>query len=116
MGSMGHEFLSLSHDQLSASSKIPQTCLLNSKSTFKKIDITLFPSIQSCAMTSQDASKVFVIGGTGAQGIPVIKSLVSDKKYSCLILTRDPNSSRAQSLVKLPNVELLTGTFTDESA
>jgi hypothetical protein len=67
-------------------------------------------------MTSQDPSKVFVIGGTGAQGIPVIKSLVSDQKYSCLVLTRDPNSSRAQSLVKLPNVELLTGTFTDESA
>jgi hypothetical protein len=66
-------------------------------------------------MTSQDASKIFVIGGTGAQGIPVIKSLVSDKKYSCLVLTRDPNSSRAQSLLRLPNVELLTGTFTNEA-
>jgi hypothetical protein len=67
-------------------------------------------------MALRDPSKVFIIGGTGAQGIPVIKSLVADKKYSCLVLTRDATSSRAQSLLKLPNVEFLTGTFTDESA
>ena len=66
-------------------------------------------------MSSRDISKVFIIGGTGAQGIPVIKSLVEDKKYSCLVLTRYTNSPRAQSLLKLKNVELLEGTFTDES-
>lgn len=66
-------------------------------------------------MPTKDYSKVFIIGGTGAQGIPVIQSLVSDKKYSCLVLTRDTKSSRANALAKLPNVELFEGTFTDEA-
>lgn len=66
-------------------------------------------------MPSQNTSRIFVIGGTGAEGIPVIRSLIKDKKYSCRVLTRDHNSSRAQALVALGNVELIEGTFADES-
>ncbi|KAI9685679.1 MAG: hypothetical protein M1822_004239 [Bathelium mastoideum] len=66
--------------------------------------------------SSSEAPLIFVIGGTGAQGIPVIKSLVEDKAYRVRALTRDTASSRAQSLLALGNVELLPGTFTSESA
>ena len=57
---------------------------------------------------------VFIIGGTGAQGIPVIRGLVKDKAYSCRVLTRSTTSLRAQDLVSLGNVELLEGSFADE--
>jgi hypothetical protein len=60
-------------------------------------------------------SKIFVVGGTGAQGMPIIRSLVVDKKYSVLFLTRDANSSRAQELLSLGNVSALEGTFADEA-
>ena len=66
-------------------------------------------------MTSYQTSHIFVIGGTGAQGIPVIKGLVKDKKYHCRVLTRDPNSQRAKDLLALGNVELVTGTFVSET-
>jgi hypothetical protein len=65
-------------------------------------------------MASQHVSKIFIIGGTGAQGIPVIQGLVKDKKYSCRVLTRDTTSKRAQHLLSLGNVELVEGTFGDE--
>ncbi|EHK97889.1 putative NmrA-like family domain-containing protein 1 [Glarea lozoyensis 74030] len=65
-------------------------------------------------MSLPKISKIFIIGGTGAQGLPVIKSLVADKKYSVRVLTRDPNSARAKSLLALGNVELHEGTFADE--
>jgi len=60
---------------------------------------------------------VFIIGGTGAQGIPVVKGLVSDSAYRVRILTRDPNSQRAQDLKALSpdSVELVSGTFYSES-
>ncbi|KAF2170785.1 hypothetical protein M409DRAFT_63848 [Zasmidium cellare ATCC 36951] len=60
------------------------------------------------------APKVFVVGGTGAQGIPVIQGLVSDGAYTTRVLTRDLNSSRARSLLDLGNVELVQGTFANE--
>ncbi|KAH8589947.1 hypothetical protein B0O99DRAFT_722601 [Bisporella sp. PMI_857] len=66
-------------------------------------------------MVSHITSKIFVIGGTGAQGIPVIKSLVADKRYSVLALTRDTTSSRAKSLLGFGNVELLEGSLADEA-
>lgn len=65
-------------------------------------------------MSSHQASKIFVIGGTGAQGIPVVKALVADKKYQVRALTRNTKSARAQELLALGNVELLEGTFADE--
>ncbi|KAL4725697.1 hypothetical protein ACLX1H_007848 [Fusarium chlamydosporum] len=62
------------------------------------------------------ASKIFVIGGTGAQGMPVVRGLVSDERYAVKILTRNPESRRAQELVALgPKVQLLQGNFTSET-
>ncbi|KAB5585049.1 hypothetical protein GE09DRAFT_1015700 [Coniochaeta sp. 2T2.1] len=60
--------------------------------------------------------KVFVIGGTGAQGIPVVKGLVQDGTYDVRLLTRDPESRRAKELAALgPNVELFAGSFMSEA-
>ena len=73
------------------------------------------------------SKKIFVIGGTGAQGIPVVegekstlkellarnadsqKELTKDGAYSVRVLTRDPSNQRAQDLAKLKGVELLQG-------
>ncbi|GFF49162.1 nmrA-like family domain-containing protein 1 [Aspergillus udagawae] len=66
-------------------------------------------------MSQYATSNIFVIGGTGAQGIPVIRGLVSDEKYHCKILTRDLGSSRVKELSTLPNVSFMEGTFADES-
>ena len=57
---------------------------------------------------------VFVIGGTGAQGLPVVRDLVKDGAYAVRFLTRDPSSARARSLTALPNVEAVEGTFANE--
>ncbi|KPI37305.1 uncharacterized protein AB675_1431 [Cyphellophora attinorum] len=65
-------------------------------------------------MSSYQTSRIFVVGGTGAQGIPVVRGLVKDKKYFCRILTRDGKSARAQQLLALGNVELVEGTFASE--
>lgn len=64
---------------------------------------------------SYHTSNIFVIGGTGAQGIPVISALVADKKYSVRALSRDPRSRRAKALVALGNVSILEGTFADDA-
>jgi hypothetical protein len=66
-------------------------------------------------MSSHTTSKIFVIGGTGAQGIPIIRALVADKKYSVRFLSRDPASRRATDLLALDNVSILEGTFADEA-
>src|ERR1700739_501960 len=66
-------------------------------------------------MPSHNTSHIFVIGGTGAQGLPVIGALVADKKYSVRALSRDPNSRRAKALLALGNVESIEGTFADEA-
>ncbi|MBB3641937.1 NmrA family NAD(P)-binding protein [Variovorax atrisoli] len=65
-------------------------------------------------MTSYSTSRIFVVGGTGAQGLPVIKTLVADGKYFVRALTRDRGSRRAQALAELGNVEIVEGTFADE--
>ena len=66
-------------------------------------------------MPSHNTSHIFVIGGTGAQGLPVISALVADRKYSVRALSRDPNSRRAKALLALGNVEIIEGTFADEA-
>jgi uncharacterized protein YbjT (DUF2867 family) len=61
-------------------------------------------------------SKIFVIGGTGAQGMPVVRGLVSDGKYAVKVLTRNTKSPHAQELSAMsPKVELFEGTFTSET-
>src|SRR5437588_7725750 len=67
-------------------------------------------------MSSHATSKIFVVGGTGAQGIPIVSALVADKKYSVRALSRDPTSRRAKELLALGNVSFLEGTFADEAA
>ncbi|MDH7640417.1 NmrA family NAD(P)-binding protein [Sphingomonas oryzagri] len=62
-----------------------------------------------------DISRIFVIGGTGAQGLPVVKGLVSDGRYAVLALTRDSCSPRASQLAAMGNVSFLEGTFADEA-
>lgn len=67
-------------------------------------------------MASQHVSKIFIIGGTGVQGVPIVKALVNDKKYQVRVLTRDTSSRRANELLALGNVELLQGTLDNEQA
>jgi len=66
-------------------------------------------------MSSPHTSRIFVVGGTGAQGLPVIGALVADKKYSVKALSRDGSSRRAKALLALGNVSILEGTFADEA-
>lgn len=67
-------------------------------------------------MTISSFSKIFIVGGTGAQGLPIVRSLVQDGKYQCRILTRDATSKRSQSLAALGrNVELFEGSFMSET-
>jgi hypothetical protein len=67
--------------------------------------------------TPSSPPKVFIIGGTGAQGRPIISALLRDNAYSVRILTRDTAGKHAQSLQSLnpSNVELIEGTFANES-
>ncbi|KAL9107318.1 MAG: hypothetical protein Q9227_007770 [Pyrenula ochraceoflavens] len=64
---------------------------------------------------TQSLPKIFIIGGTGAQGSSVIHSLALSHKYHCVVLTRNPSSPRATSLSSLPNVSFLTGSFASEA-
>jgi hypothetical protein len=76
--------------------------------------IRLFKPVET-TMPSYTTSKIFVIGGTGAQGLPVVGALVADKKYSVRALSRDPASRRANALLALGDVSILEGTFADEA-
>lgn len=66
-------------------------------------------------MSNHHTSRIFVVGGTGAQGLPVVRALVADGKYSVRALSRDPASRRAKELLSLGNVSILEGTFADEA-
>lgn len=59
---------------------------------------------------------VFIISGTGTQGIPIVESLVKDNPFTVRILTRDPNSRRAKGLASLgPGVTFFEGSFANEA-
>ncbi|KAL7916758.1 hypothetical protein GGI35DRAFT_485908 [Trichoderma velutinum] len=58
---------------------------------------------------------VLIIGGTGAQGIPVIQALTSDHKYAVRVITRNAATPEAQSLAKIHGVTILEGDCYDES-
>lgn len=59
---------------------------------------------------------IFIIGGTGAQGIPVVRDLAASGSYLLRILTRDPSGDRAQELLALApdRIQLQQGTFESE--
>ncbi|KAH7078648.1 NmrA-like family protein [Paraphoma chrysanthemicola] len=61
------------------------------------------------------ARRIFIIGATGAQGLPVCHGLTKDGGYSLRVLTRDAKSSRAQEIAKLGDVEFIEGTFANEA-
>ncbi|KAM0453974.1 hypothetical protein ACHAO4_004722 [Trichoderma viride] len=65
-------------------------------------------------MSRYQAKKIFIIGGTGAQGVPIIQELVKDEKYTVRVMTRDPENRRAKELAALPGVELFKGSFANE--
>lgn len=65
-------------------------------------------------MSSDTTPTIFVVGGTGAQGMPIVRDLVADKKYFVRVLTRDATSARAQALLALGNVSILEGSFADD--
>ncbi|KAH7032173.1 hypothetical protein B0J12DRAFT_713743 [Macrophomina phaseolina] len=56
-----------------------------------------------------DLREILVIGGTGAQGGPVVQALARSQRYRVRVLTRDTQSPRAQALLQLPNVHLIQG-------
>lgn len=59
--------------------------------------------------------RIFVIGATGAQGIPVCRGMAKNWGYSLRVLTRDSKSARAQELAKLGDVEFIEGSFANEA-
>lgn len=65
---------------------------------------------------SDSTPTIFLIGGTGAQGMPIIKSLVADGKYACKIFTRDTTSPRTKELLALGNFTLVEGTIASETS
>ncbi|KAJ3835791.1 putative NmrA-like family domain-containing protein 1 [Lentinula raphanica] len=58
---------------------------------------------------TETSKEILVLGGTGAQGMMVVKALSRSKRYHARVLTRDPNSTWAQNLASLPNVTLMKG-------
>ncbi|KAJ5605380.1 hypothetical protein N7510_008161 [Penicillium lagena] len=58
---------------------------------------------------SESANLVLVIGGTGAQGTPVVKALASGSKYSVRVLTRNSSSKEATELAAIPGVTIFEG-------
>ncbi|KAI8948084.1 hypothetical protein F4801DRAFT_592074 [Xylaria longipes] len=57
---------------------------------------------------------VAIIGGTGAQGVPVVKELLKSGDYSVRLLTRDTNNARFKELQTYGPVEGIVGTFASE--
>ncbi|KAL5046583.1 hypothetical protein BDW71DRAFT_207375 [Aspergillus fruticulosus] len=56
-----------------------------------------------------DRKLILVIGGTGAQGTPVVKALSSSGRYDVRVLTRNTISEQAKKLAALPHVTLRQG-------
>ncbi|KAF4611364.1 hypothetical protein G7Y89_g15650 [Cudoniella acicularis] len=67
-------------------------------------------------MSSSEKQTVLVIGGTGAQGTPVVKALTKDSAYNVRILTRSTTSPSAQALASLPGVTILAGSPFNEAS
>ncbi|KAI0540425.1 hypothetical protein GGR58DRAFT_499230 [Xylaria digitata] len=59
---------------------------------------------------------VAIIGGTGAQGVPVVRDLLESGDYSVRVLTRDTNSARFKELQSFGPVEGVVGTFASEES
>ncbi|KAF2851227.1 NAD(P)-binding protein [Plenodomus tracheiphilus IPT5] len=64
---------------------------------------------------NSDLKLIFVVGGTGAQGLPIVKTLSASGRYAVRVFTRNKNSERAKQIAQLPNVELLEGQQTSQA-
>lgn len=69
--------------------------------------------IQIIAMSTQ--RKFLIIGGTGAQGLPIVKALSSDTSNTIRVFTRSTSSANAKLLSTIPNVSLHIGSSTSEA-
>jgi len=63
---------------------------------------------------SNTRNTVLIIGGTGAQGVPVVKALAADSKYAVRLLTRSSSSKEASELATIPGVTIFEGNVYDE--
>src|SRR5277367_1433329 len=62
-----------------------------------------------------ERKNVLLIGGAGAQGVPIVKALSQDPQFTSIrVLTRDATSDNAKLLSSLPRVSLYIGTAEDE--
>ena len=80
--------------------------------------ITCNPQATSSRSPSAAPPLIAIIGGTGAQGRPVIQHLVQDGAYRVRVLTRDTQHPRAKALVALGpegHVELVQGSAMQEA-
>lgn len=59
---------------------------------------------------------VAIIGGTGAQGIPVVRDLLESGNYAVRVLTRDTSSARFKELQSYGAIEPVVGTFASEES
>lgn len=55
-----------------------------------------------------------IIGGTGAQGLPVVKALSSDASSTIRVFTRSTSSVNAKLISTIPNVSFHVGSSTSE--
>ncbi|KAL3427435.1 NmrA family protein [Phlyctema vagabunda] len=58
---------------------------------------------------------VLVIGGTGAQGRPVVHALTEDRKYNVHVLTRSAKSTAALEVASCPGVTIIEGDSYDDA-
>ena len=62
---------------------------------------------------------ILIIGGTGAQGLAVVKALLeptsdgASSPYAVRILTRNPEHPTVKAELDHPKIELVQGSFTD---
>ncbi|KAJ9614231.1 hypothetical protein H2200_002367 [Cladophialophora chaetospira] len=66
------------------------------------------------ALKQLEVVKVIVFGGTGAQGLSIVKALAPYTRYELSILTRDPGSQKAIEVRNKYDVRLIAGSYATE--
>ncbi|TKA74004.1 hypothetical protein B0A55_07742 [Friedmanniomyces simplex] len=64
------------------------------------------------AITELDIVRIIVLGGTGQQGLSVVRALSHHPRYYVSVLTRDSTSSTALSLASTYNIPLIPNSCT----
>ncbi|KAF1995569.1 NAD(P)-binding protein [Amniculicola lignicola CBS 123094] len=59
---------------------------------------------------------VLIIGGAGAQGLPIVEALSKDPQYQIRVLTRNPTSPSAKKVLSYPNTSLTVGDPSTEAS